>query len=189
MKNHWDKHLNVKALIQERKPSVVVECGAGSGDNTKNLLEARDALGFRLVVINDDGGNFKPEEWRKQGVDWRSGISYLELQKFSDGEIDFCLIDTDHNYWTLKTELETLHPKMKPKGVCVIHDTETYGHESGHMTEYNTPKVPYPFAEIDEYQRMGLSLVAAIGQAVTSGQYRWVAQSAESHGAMALERL
>ena len=189
MKSHWTDHLNVRALLYERRPSLVVECGAGSGENTANLVTARGDLGFRLVVINDDGDPAFGDEMRNNGVDWRSAISYLELQTFGEGAIDFCLIDTDHNYWTLRRELDELWPRMKPGGLCVMHDTGTFGKNNGRQPEYNIKGVPYPHSQIEAADKAGLGMIDAINEDLKSGRWRKVAESDQSHGAIAMERM
>lgn len=182
MNNHFDQHLNVKALIEELKPKLIVECGAGSGENTRKILTLQPELGFRLVVVNDGIPSGVPI-----GAEWVCGVSYLELEKFADGSIDLCLIDTDHNYYTLKRELDALRPKLRQGGIVALHDTVTFGAESGKMTSYYAADAVYPYDLIEEGEKAGKSLLAAIEE--SKDAYSVVKESAESHGAMALVRI
>lgn len=181
MNNHWDKNLNVRQLLEEYKPKMMVECGAGSGENTAQYLEA----GYLLTVISDG----EPPERLKSYVDkkilrWIFGLSYIELENFKDGSIDFCSIDTDHNYWTLKQEIDVLRKKLSDLGIIVIHDTETYRNNSGKMDGYNC-RLPYP-AEIGMEEKKGRKYGDAIREAVLSGDFFVLEESIESNGATAL---
>lgn len=186
MHNHFDKHLNIKQLILEADPRLVVECGAGGGNCTKKLQSLQNGISepFRLIPINDSMG--VPLGFSH--TDWVCGISYLELEKFADGSIDFCLIDTDHNYWTLKQELEVLKRKMRPGGIVVMHDTETYGKASGHMFNYNVD-VKYPFDEIVKCEEEGKTMISAIDEVWASKDFGLVKAVTTSHGATAIKRL
>jgi SAM-dependent methyltransferase len=194
MHQHFDKHLNIKQLILEEKPSFVVECGAGSGNCTDLLndlqvetyMSGRD-FPFTLHVINDDGPDFEPPDYGGGYVDWSAGVSYLELEDFEDEGIDFCLIDTDHNYWTLDKELRVLARKMRPGGLVVMHDTEVYGHTHGQMFEYNVD-VPYPYEEIKACGDRGLAMQDAIRESIVRGDFRVHAAVTESCGAMAIRK-
>ena len=185
MRSHWDTNLNVKQLVLEKKPKLIVECGAGSGENTQQYLDL--GLPFKMIVISD--GELPPRFEGKTGKDfqWIFGISYLELDKFDNESIDFCSIDTDHDYYTLKMELRALKKKLTPGGVIVIHDTESYRHNSGHMDHYNCGVI-YP-VKIIEYEVLGKMYGDAIAEAVEAGKYRVIAESLESNGAMALVRV
>src|SRR3990167_2867315 len=166
MHTHWDKQLKVKELVEGIKPSLVVELGAGGGENTAQYLELRKGQPFKMIVISDGDC---PEAFRTtKDFEWRHAISYLELSKFEDGSIDFCSIDTDHNYWTLKQELTLLNKKLKSGGIVVMHDTESYRHSSGSMAGYGTGD-PYP-PEIKE--NIGKGMREALEEEVAAGHYK-----------------
>ena len=64
---------------------------------------------------------------------WLYSISYVELSNMEDDSIDFCIIDTDHNYWTLQQELTELKRVMIPGGIVAIHDTDAFKDKNGTM--------------------------------------------------------
>lgn len=187
--NHFDQHLNVKELILAQKPGLVVECGAGSGENTRKLAELRKECPFRLVVINDGCDENIRQEMDALNVLWVEGISYVDLNRFANGEIGVCVIDTDHNYWTLRQELEVLRHKMRSGGIVAIHDTDSpFGESSGHMIEYAIRGVRYPANEILRCEEAGKVTNDAIREAVSSGAWTVERATVESCGAMALRK-
>ena len=183
MHQHFYKHLNVRKIMRERKPRFVLEMGAGSGQNTKQILKLQKGFPFEMVVIND--GN--TPDWINGEVKWINGVSYIELPKLGRW-IDFCSIDTDHNFWTLKQELLVLEHNMPKGGVVVMHDTETYGKTSGHFWKYVTHN-PYPLNRIEAYEGIGLTMTHAIEGSVSKGAYKIIKETKTSHGAIAMERL
>lgn len=198
MKNHFDKNLGVKALILEKRPKLIVELGVALGENTKNILSLSQDYDFELVSISD-----APEKgeinllvsggWNNKfpNFEFRHGLSYLELPKFDDKSIDFCLIDTDHNYWTMKKELEALHLKLRVNGIVCLHDTQTYRKNTGgvYQSGYKTND-PYPLKEIELEAGKGKAMGHAIFEFLADRhEYIVLKESVESHGAMALEKI
>jgi len=183
MHQHFHKYLNVKKIMRERKPKFVLEMGAGSGNNTKQILKLQKEWPFEMVVIND--GN--TPDWINGECRWINGVSYIELPKLQRW-IDFCSIDTDHNYWTLLQELFVLRRNMQKGGVVVMHDTETYGKTSGHFWNYVTDN-PYPLEKIEYYEKKGKTMSTAISQVTIWAYFKIIKESKASHGAIAMERL
>lgn len=183
MHNHWDKHLNLQTWLVATEPSVIVECGAGTGELTRHLLSLHGAFPFTLYVVNDKPLGFN-------GYEFRQGISYLALDGFEDASIDFCVIDTDHNYWTLARELAALHPKLKPKGFVALHDVATYYHDTGMALSYQDGS-PYPKEAIEEaapqYGGLGNALMDFLS--TMRFDYRMVAFTSESHGAALIQKV
>jgi len=184
MHQHWDKYLNVRSLMRKHKPKFVVELGAGSGNNTSQIVELQNEFPFEMTVIND--GHTPEADWLDK-VTWINGISYIELPKLQRW-IDFCSIDTDHNYWTLMRELVTLQRHMPKSGIVVMHDTETYGKVSGHFFKYVTD-YEYPLPMIESYEKEGKTMSDAIEQIVDLGYFRIIKKSKKSQGAIAMERI
>jgi hypothetical protein len=188
----------VKDLILEKKPKLIVECGMALGDNTKKILGLSHEYPFKLITISDmpdkDEVNlYVSQEWDNKfyNFEYRQGISYKEFENFKDSEIDFCLIDTDHNYWTLKQELEALHKKLAVKGVIVMHDTQSYRKDPGGLYPggYKTKDV-YPEDEILIYSNNGKAMGHAIFEFLADRhEYIVLKEVTESHGAMALEKI
>lgn len=175
MTHHFADYLNVKALIDQHNPSWILELGAGSGHNTRNLLDT----GRRVAVITD--GRL-PDGWESEVVlgnmQWICGISYLEIPKLQQ-KVEFCVLDTDHNGWTLRREMEELEKVMAPGGIVCIHDTETFGNTNGVMQEY-VCRVPYPAKEIEQCALL-------YGEAWKRDGWTLIRESKESNGAVALQ--
>ena len=183
MKNHWDQHLTVRDLVLEKNPKCIVELGAGGGENTRQYLSL--GLPFSMVVISD--GICPDDLANRDNFKWLNGVSFDLLETLADDSIDFCSIDTDHNYWTLKKEFEALDKKLKAGGMVVLHDTETYWKNSGVQQGFQCGH-PYP-PEIHEYHEKGLSMGDAINEVLDSGKYKVVKKVIESQGAMAMEKI
>src|SRR3990167_188924 len=151
MIQHFDSHLNIRKLILDKRPGLIVECGAGDGETTKMLAHLKWFYPFELTSITDK--KLEGKEWMWE-VDWKIGLSYEKLRDFEDGEIGMCLIDTDHNYWTLTQELEAVLPKMAEGGCVVMHDVETFYRNTGMGMSYWND-APYPEKEIKECIKQG----------------------------------
>lgn len=129
--------MNLRKLILDKRPELIVECGAGDGETTRMLAHMKLWVPFDLVSITDKRIEAIEE------VEFRIGLSYERLSEFEDRSIDMCLIDTDHNYWTLTQELTAVLPKMKEGGLVVMHDVETFYHDTGMAMSYWTGQT-YP---------------------------------------------
>lgn len=183
MHNHFTKGLNLKEIILERKPKVIVECGAGNGDLTRMIAGLLNEYLFEFHVISD-----KVLHGLDSGIIWHTGLSYELLEKFEEGSIDLCIIDTDHNYWTLMKEFVALFNRMSEGGLIAMHDVETFYHDTGMALAYWDGK-PYPRAEIEQYAPYG-----GLGDAMIDFlqekklNYKLFAFTAYSHGAALIEK-
>ena len=192
MHNHFDKNLNLQKIIMDKKPKVIVECGAASGENTRQIISMKSIYSFKLFTISDSPyaeETIKVGEYLRNGFKWVYGLSYKELSKFDDDSIDLCIIDTDHNYWTLNEELSALHDKLRIGGVIALHDTQTYRKNSGQAFRYGTGD-PYPGELITRYEKEGKGMGDALWEFLAKHQnYLVLRHVAESHGAIALEKV
>jgi hypothetical protein len=175
--------LNLKQIILERKPKQIVECGAGNGDLTRKLASLIDECGFELDVISD-----KMIDGIDDRIHWHVGLSYEELKSFDNNSIDLCIIDTDHNYWTLREELRVLNDRIKEGGLIALHDVETFYHDTGMALSYWND-MPYPKKEIESMANQG-SLGDAMVMFLASDNLHWkmLGYDRHSHGAALLER-
>lgn len=183
MRNHWDKFLNLKQIILERRPRVIVECGAGDGGLTRLIAGLLDVYDFEFHVISD-----KVLEGIDPRICWRTGLSYEALPDFEDSSIDLCIIDTDHNYWTLMKEFAAVFNKIREGGLVAMHDVETFYHDTGMALAYWDGK-PYPRAEIEKlapYGGLGDALIEFLQ--LKKMHYKLLAFTPESHGAALIER-
>lgn len=183
MHKHWDQYLNLKALILERRPQVIVECGAGNGELTRLLASLLDTYLFELHVINDHLiEDIDPR------IKWKTDLSYNALKAFGNSSIDLCIIDTDHNYWTLMKEFEALFFRMREGGLIALHDVDTFYHDTGMGLTYFNGE-PYPKEEIEKFAPYG-----SLGDAMIDFlqlkklNYRLLAYTKESQGAALIEK-
>lgn len=160
---------------------VIVECGAGNGDLTRKIAALLDVYPFEFHVISD-----KKIEGLDPRIQWIVGLSYEELKRFPS--IDLCIIDTDHNYWTLREELRALNDRISEGGLIAMHDVETFYHDTGMALSYWNDK-PYPKAEIESMAYQG-SLGDAMISFLASDNLHWkmLAYDRHSHGAAVLEK-
>lgn len=183
MHNHFDQYLNLKQIIIDKRPKTIVECGAGNGDLTKKLASLLDVYSFDLVVVSDSVVSGLDSRIR-----WIEGLSYEALSTFDKESIDLCIIDTDHNYWTLMKELTAVFSKISEGGLIALHDVETFYHDTGMALSYWDGK-KYPKEEIEKHAPYG-SLGDAMIEFLFSQKlyYKLLAYTKESHGAALLER-
>lgn len=183
MHSHFDQHLNLRKIIIEKRPGVIVECGAGNGDCTRLLAHMFSSHPFDLHVISD-----KMVEGLDPKIKWHVGISYKELEKFDDESIDFCIIDTDHNYWTLQRELVAVAPKIKEGGLIAFHDVDEFYHNTGMAMSYWNDE-PYPKDEIMACMKYG-----SVGDALLdflvkrNNQWKLIHWTKENYGAALIEK-
>lgn len=182
MTGHFDSHLNLRNIILDKRPKVIVECGAGEGECTKLLAHMHSLYPFDLYSITDK--ELSPIE----GVTFRTGLSYERLHDFKDGSIDLLIIDTDHNYWTLRTELEAATSKMSEGGLVVMHDVETFYHDTGmSMSYWNGGS--YPEGEImAQVQRGGLGDAVIDFLHDTRDTFKMVWWNPNHHGVAVIEK-
>ncbi len=183
MHNHFDKDVNLKRLILEHRPKVVIECGAGEGALTRKLASLLDELPFELHVISD-----KELTGMDPRIHWHTGLSYEVLQVFPNDSVGLCIIDTDHNYWTLREELRAVTPKIVEGGFIALHDVETFYHDTGMALAYWNGR-PYPKMKIQEMAAQG-GLGDAMIMFLASDHMHWkmYAYSRENQGAAVLEK-
>lgn len=181
MHNHFDRNLNLQKWILERHPRVIVECGAGNGELTRLIASIFEVYDFEFHVISDNALDIK-------GVHYHTGLSYELLNEFEDHSVGLCIIDTDHNYWTLMKEFAAVFNKISEGGLIALHDVETFYHDTGMALAYWDGK-PYPKEEIEKYAPYG-----GLGDAMIDFlqnkkmHYKLLAYTAESHGAALIEK-
>lgn len=162
---------------------MIVECGAGNGDLTRLIASLLDTYAFEFTVISD-----KVIEGLDKRIHWFTGLSYEVLQSFPNNSIDLCIIDTDHNYWTLREELRALNDRVKEGGLIAMHDVETFYHDTGMALSYWIGK-PYPREEIEAMANQG-GLGDAMVLFLASDPLHWklFAYNRESHGGAIIEK-
>lgn len=159
-----------------------MECGAGNGALTRKIADLWSLCDFDFHVISDKVLQVDPR------VHWHTGLSYELLNDFSDRSIDLCIIDTDHNYWTLMKELAAVFNKITEGGLIALHDVETFYHDTGMALAYWDGK-HYPKEAIEKYAPYGGLGDAMIEFLQTKKMdYKLLAYTSESHGGALIER-
>lgn len=184
MIGHFDSHLNLRKLILDKLPKVIVEVGAGDGANTRMIAFMQHYYPFEFHVISDK----ELPDLKRSNIHWKTGISYKELALFPDNSIDMCIIDTDHNYWTLEQELNAVFSKMNEGGLIIMHDVEEFYYNTG-LSDGYWDDSPYPKDEIMEKSKWGgtgLALIDFLHK--YRGAYKLVRWIPEHFGCAVIEK-
>ncbi len=110
------------------------------------------------------------------------------MNDFPDDSIDLCIIDTDHNYWTLMKELAAVFNKITEGGLIALHDVETFYHDTGMALGYWNGQ-PYPRDDIEtcaRYGGLGDALIEFLQ--VKKMHYKLAAYTAFNHGGALIEK-
>jgi len=201
MREHFDRLLNVKELILAYKPLTILEVGAAMGGNTIKLLRLQHDFPFKLVTISDNDIEDSFCEVRNAHGNgdyrWNKGISYELIPKLIDGTVNMAIMDTDHNYWTLKKELDAIYPKMNKICLIVFHDTYINAYNDGltdndnctdiHLRKTGEGCSPYPREEIMASEKKGLvpAILDFMGE---HPEFYILRYTLESNGAMCIAR-
>lgn len=142
MQYFWDWAIG--PLLRSAGASRVLEIGASWGGNTERLV--RDLPNARVTVIDpcfdaDLVAKFKGEP----RVEVRKGKS-LEMLPEISGQYDAILIDGDHNYYTVYSELHLIAERglLAPNGFILLHDM---GPPYGRMDMFYDPEAVPPEAK------------------------------------------
>jgi hypothetical protein len=131
-------------VLSTVKPKQIVEIGSDLGHNTENLLSFCFEHGGELQVI-DPVPRFNADNLRKKYGDRlcihkkRSVDVLHELEEY-----DLVVIDGDHNWYTVHTELLLIEEYAKKRGsfpMVILHDTEwPYGRRDMYHVPESIPK-------------------------------------------------
>lgn len=116
----------ISEIVEQYAPTSILEIGAAQGMMTRRLLELGGGDNIAVMSV-------EPQP-TQQLVELAESNKRLSL--FSESSIDFLsrtpceaelvLIDGDHNYWTVKNELELITDGWKATnraGIILLHDT------------------------------------------------------------------
>lgn len=132
--DHRLKHPTfVKTLLEE--PQRGAEIGVERGHFTEQLLAAFPALHMLAVDPWQPEGDFADWPMLKIAAEFKRRIEPYEnrvtvmhmtsvaaAKQVADASLDFVFIDADHNYESVKQDIEAWQPKVKPGGLLMGHD-------------------------------------------------------------------
>jgi hypothetical protein len=125
MNRFWQRY--IRPLIETAQPRLIMEIGADRGWNTRNILEYCRATGAHADIIDpapqaslhDVLAEFGPAEYRYLPLKSVAAIPQLDTP-------DVALIDGDHNWATVYSELNQLHARAEQNGqappIVISHD-------------------------------------------------------------------
>lgn len=140
MNRFWQRY--IQPLIETAQPQRLMEIGADRGWNTRNVLDYCRATGAHADIIDpapqpslhDVLAQFGPDHYRYLPLKSLAAIPQLDTP-------DVALIDGDHNWATVYSELNLLHARAQQNGVpppiVISHD------------------VAWPYARRDMYYNPG----------------------------------
>jgi hypothetical protein len=120
-------HRYIRPLIETAQPRRLMEIGADSGWNTRNILEYCRQTGAQADIIDPAPrpslhevlAAFGPAEYRYHPLKSVAAIPQLDTP-------DVALIDGDHNWATVYSELNLIHARAEqqqlPPPIVISHD-------------------------------------------------------------------
>ncbi len=146
-------------LIEKIKPNVFVEIGTINGNSYFSFCQAIQDLNVKtkcyaistLDVSKDNELTSRVKAINKKEFDKFSTIQHLSsgiaLNYHSDKSIDLLHIDNIDSYDLIKECFLSWLPKMSPKGVILIHNTNDKEHDKGVWLFFEEIKKNYPVFE------------------------------------------
>ena len=190
MHNHFDKNLNVKDLIEQNKPEIIIELGAAWGENTIQLVTMAKVITITDNSISGPNAKALKAAISKGDLEWIQAISFEKLKEYPRDSMSFVSIDTDHNYMTLKLELDELYRTVRDDGIVVMHDVEMCRGENRLQKSLKRSK-KYGSGEAYDMELLtkGPGYTEALLEQVDQGRWEIIRWSEESCGAAAIRKL
>jgi len=110
----------IKRLAKQHRPRTVIEIGLKY--STTTLLPIFQKYGTQHYIGVDPVDRYKCPPAFQEFFEYRQGVSFDILPQLE--ELDFVMLDGDHNYYTVTKELNLLHELQHPGCVILLHDVE-----------------------------------------------------------------
>ncbi len=140
MKIFWNEIIG--PVIESMAPKHIIEIGADSGINTRNLLHYCKNNGCILTSI-DPQPSYDVDAYRTEFSGSFQPVFKMSLQAIKEcSAADIVLIDGDHNWYTVFHELIEIEKAMhKPFPLVLFHDTGwPYGRRDMYYDPANIPQ-------------------------------------------------
>jgi len=171
----WHGHVFfARDLIQNIKPSVIVELGVHKGDSLFSMAEAcaESNLKTKLYGIDHWQGDSQSGYYDNDVYDYVVGVqdNYFKqvelvrstfndaLKLFTDSSIDILHIDGFHTYEATKNDFEKWFPKVKNNGVILLHDIASKNENFGVCKFWNEIKEHFKSFQFEHSQGLGVIL-------------------------------
>lgn len=114
--------------IEASAKGIVLELGSREGSSTEALLKGVERRGGKVWSVDVDPSY--ADAWRGHPL-WQfvacDSADVDSLQKAGLPEqLDVLFIDSEHTYARVKKELATWAPRVRPGGLILMHDTESF---------------------------------------------------------------
>lgn len=142
MNRFWDEVIG--PLARAAQPKIIVEVGSDYGVGTEKLLHLCKESGALLHVI-DPVPKYDADEWSARWGDslvFHRDLSLNALSRIAP--MDFVLLDGDHNWYTVRNELELIYEQTVERGdafpLILLHDVGwPYGRRDLYYDPSNIP--------------------------------------------------
>lgn len=150
----------IRPLLAAQRPRSIVEIGSESGKNTQRLIALAEEIGAEVHAVDPVPG-FDAEAWEEQHPDRFFMHRLPSLVALGTIDImDAVLIDGDHNWFTVFSELELIEERAReqaqPHPLVLLHDI---GWPYGRRDLYYDPKM-IPEEHRQPFARKGISLTS-----------------------------
>jgi O-antigen biosynthesis protein len=160
-------------LVEAHRPSTLVELGTHWGFSFFAFCQAVQAFGLGTHCFavdtwrgDDHAGRYGEEVFAS--VREHTDSRYPEFARliratfeeaaplFADGSIDLLHIDGRHYYDDVRHDFDVWLPKMSPRGVVVLHDTQVRGRDFGVHRLWAELRQRYPHFEFLHGHGLGI---------------------------------